>query len=99
MLQIVKLQNNGDREDCMQFSLIGHLQAEYLHEIRELIRREPRRVLLDLREVHLVDRKAVEFLAACEGDGVTLRNCSPYIRHWIDLEEVRKRTSTSGETY
>jgi hypothetical protein len=41
-------------------------------------------ITLDLEEVRLVDREAVRFLAACEARGIKLKNCSSYIREWID---------------
>jgi len=31
----------------------------------------------------LVDREAVRFLRQCEGQGMVLRNCPPYIRGWM----------------
>jgi hypothetical protein len=73
----------------MELALSGRLQFEHVNELRGLIRREAHKVVLDLREVNLVDREAVEFLAACEKDGVSLRNCSPYIREWITREAIR----------
>ena len=41
-------------------------------------------VVLDLTEVRLVDREAVQFLARCEAEGVELNNCPAYIREWIE---------------
>jgi hypothetical protein len=38
---------------------------------------------LDLREITLVDREAVSYLALCEFRGIRLRNCPPYVREWI----------------
>jgi hypothetical protein len=40
-----------------------------------------------------VDRETVSFLRACEGDGIALRNCPPYIRAWIDREQERHDAS------
>lgn len=70
----------------MQLALSGRLQLAQVSELRDLIRGETCKVVLDLREVKLVDRGVVEFLAACEKDGIGLRNCSPYIREWISRE-------------
>ena len=50
------------------------------------MRRTKARVLLDLKEVKLVDREAVRFLAYCEAKGTTLKNCAVYIREWIRRE-------------
>jgi hypothetical protein len=87
MLKIVKLQME---EGGMQFALIGRLQAEHVNEVRELIRRERGGIVFDLRELHLVDRRAVQFLVVCERDGVALRNCAPHIRDWVSLESGKQ---------
>jgi hypothetical protein len=44
------------------------------------------KIVLDLEELNLVDVEAVRFLGMCETKGVTLLNCSPYIRDWIGKE-------------
>jgi hypothetical protein len=38
---------------------------------------------LDLEEVDLVDVEAVRFLNVCEERGVSVLQCSPYIREWM----------------
>jgi len=48
---------------------------------------------LDLEEVKLVDRDAVRFLADCEGNGIELCECSPYIRDWIARERAGRGLS------
>jgi anti-anti-sigma regulatory factor len=93
MLKIAKLQMEGGG---MQFALIGRLQGEHVSEMRELIRQARSAVVLDLRELHLVDRSAVQFLASCESDGVVLRNCAPYIRDWV-TREAGKQLPANGD--
>ena len=66
--------------------LIGRMRAEHLPEIEKQIRESGSKVVLDLEELNLVDVEAVRFLGSCEVAGVTLVNCSPYIREWIDKE-------------
>jgi hypothetical protein len=39
-----------------------------------------RDIVLDLKEVGVVDREVMRFFMSCEADGVTLENCTPYIR-------------------
>lgn len=78
----------------MEFALSGRLQFKHVSELHSLIRQEEFKVVLDLREVNLLDREAVEFLVACEMDGVSLNNCSPYIREWVTREASRKRLSS-----
>jgi len=66
--------------------LIGRIQREHLQELETQIRDGGPNVALDLDEVNLVDVEAVRFLGTCEAQGVTLLNCSPYIRDWIGKE-------------
>jgi anti-anti-sigma regulatory factor len=66
--------------------LIGRMQAEHLAELKTQIRESGSRIVLDLEELNLVDVEAVRFLGSCEVAGVTLVNCSPYIRDWIGKE-------------
>jgi hypothetical protein len=44
---------------------------------------EGRQIVLDLRDVTLVNEGAVKFLAGCEADGIKLENCPAYIREWV----------------
>jgi anti-anti-sigma regulatory factor len=66
--------------------LIGRMQAEHLPELEKQIRESESKIVLDLEEVNLVDVEVVRFLGTCETQGVTLLNCSPYIRDWISRE-------------
>ena len=76
---------NGD----VVFTLSGRLQADNVSELSALLasERSGRGPVLDLKDLLLVDRDVVRFLQACEGNGITLRNCPPYIRAWIAREE------------
>jgi anti-anti-sigma regulatory factor len=76
---------NGD----VVFTLSGRLEAENVSELSRLLAEEApgRALVLDLKDVVLVDREIVRFLQRSEGDGVALRNCPPYIRAWIDRAE------------
>jgi hypothetical protein len=66
--------------------LIGRMQAEHLAELVKQIRESGSKVVIDLEEVDLVDVEVVRFLGVCEAQGITLLNCSPYIRDWIGKE-------------
>ena len=74
------------------FKLSGRIEAEDVKELRHLLALEitGQRLVLDLKDVTLVNQDAVEFLARCEADSVTLENCPAYIRQWI--EQARGRT-------
>ena len=66
--------------------LIGRMRAEHLPELEKQIRESGSKIVIDLEEVDLVDVQVVRFLGACEAQGITLLNCSPYIRDWIGKE-------------
>jgi predicted metal-binding protein len=69
------------------FVLSGRIEAEHLAELRGLLDAEEVGTALDLKEVTLVDRDTIRFLAGCGRDGVELRNCPPYIRNWIESQQ------------
>jgi len=67
------------------------MNAENLAELKTLIRSEAngRRIVLDLKDLLLVDQDAVTFLARCEAGSVSLKNCPAYIRGWIETEKTQ----------
>ena len=83
MLKIQRLAN-GD----VVFTVSGRLAADNVSELSTLLAAETtsRPRVLDLKDLVLVDREAVRFLRTCEGGGIALRNCPPYIRAWIARE-------------
>jgi anti-anti-sigma regulatory factor len=64
----------------------GRIDAEHVSELRSCMSRHGPNVVLDLDEVRLVDVAVVRFFIRCEADGMELRNCSHYIREWMDRE-------------
>ena len=84
---MLKIQRNENGDVVMTLS--GRLRADNVSEVSALLAAEPsgRVVVLDLKDVILVDRTAVHFLRTCERDGNVLRNCPAYIREWIAREE------------
>lgn len=62
-------------------------------ELRRLLSLETadRLLALDLKDVTLVDRLAVRFLARCKAESIELENCPAYIREWIERESGRSR--------
>jgi len=81
-------------------TLIGFVRkysgwAEKVAELERLFEAEGKdhRVVLDLKEVKLVDRDAVRFLARCEAKGIWLEDCPAYIREWIVREGPRTELS------
>ena len=81
----IQRHSNGD----VVFTVSGRLAADNVSELAVLLAAEPagQPVALDLTDVVLVDRDTVRFLRAREREGITLRNCPPYIREWIARDE------------
>ena len=70
------------------FKLSGRMSAENVGELEKLFSSEAgsRPIVLDLKDLTLVDEDAVSFLRHCEADRLQLRNCPAYIRKWITGE-------------
>ena len=81
----LKIERYSD-EYSTTLRLIGRMHAEHVPEMEKEIRGSESKIVLDLEELNLVDVEAVRFLGSCEAAGVTLVNCSPYIRDWIGKE-------------
>ncbi len=83
MLKITRAANGE-----VVIKLSGRMNAENLSELETLIRKEAdgRRIVLDLKDLTLVDQDAVSLLKRSEEDNITLRNCPAYIREWITRE-------------
>lgn len=77
------------------FTLSGRIEEEHISELRELLDGDEKwaEITIDLKEVRLADRGSVGFLRTCEARGITLLNCPPYIREWIETgyQPRRKR--------
>jgi len=69
------------------FGLSGEMNAEHAARLEDLIGEPPYGpVLLDLKEVTLVAREAVHFLARVEARGIRIAHCPDYVRSWIAAE-------------
>jgi anti-anti-sigma regulatory factor len=72
------------KKDRIILILFGRIDSNEVPEMHRLIAAEgPKNVVLDLKEVKLVDREALGFLAHCEGNGIRVENCPAYIREWL----------------
>ena len=78
---VLKIDRGSERESTI-LRLSGRIQSEQLEQLKGQMKGIPE-VVLDLKDVRLVDREVVRFLGECELNGTELRHCSPYIREWI----------------
>ena len=72
------------------FVLSGRIESSNLQQLKLQIDRSETDVALDLRQVRIVDRDAVRFLARCETRGIELLECPPFVRAWIQSEQNSK---------
>jgi anti-anti-sigma regulatory factor len=84
---MLKIQRSANGQVILTLS--GRIQAENVAELQRLLELEKAGcgVVLDLKDVTLVDRDTVKFLALCEADGIELKNCPTYVREWIEKEK------------
>jgi hypothetical protein len=77
------------RGRCTVFILSGRIEKQAVAELNKLLENQAARedIVLDLKDVGVVDRDAMCFFARCEADGVQLENCTPYIREWMEREK------------
>jgi anti-anti-sigma regulatory factor len=83
---MLKIERTANRE--VVFKLTGRMNAENVSEFEKLLSAETsgRRIVLDLKDLRLVDQDVVGFLRRCEADSIQLKNCPAYIREWITGE-------------
>ena len=78
------------REDLVILRISGRIAGQDVNMLRGLLEQEGSAVAIDLKDVLLVDREAVQFLAVRESNGDELINCSAYIREWVTRESVEQ---------
>jgi hypothetical protein len=95
----LKIQRSIEQE-LVVFTLTGRIQAEQIPGLLALLKSESSEqgIAFDLEQVKLVDRDAVLFLALSETLGARLRNCSAYIRKWINQERNARQNGSEGPT-
>jgi len=67
---------------CLNGKFCEDAIPELQHSISEA-RGADQRIFIDLSEVTLVDRKAVEYISEQASSDIKLINCPLYLRHWI----------------
>ncbi len=65
--------------------LIGHFHLDHLVELRKQVEQDAE-VILDLKEVTLVDVDVVRFFVECKRKGMKIANCPRYIKRWMPRE-------------
>ena len=81
---MLRVRRTGNGE--VLFTLSGRIETEDIAQLQELRAAEAsgQQLILDLRDVTLVNEDAVKFLRRCEADGIKLENCPLHVRRWVD---------------
>src|SRR6202035_3813842 len=87
---LLKIQRSTNGQ--VVFKLSGRIEANGVRELQELLALETagRELVLDLKDVTLVNQDAVTFLDGCEANRIKLENCPAYIGAWIDRGKRRR---------
>ena len=85
---MLRIERSEDEE--VVFTLSGQMDSDTMADLERLIDSEAkgRAVVLNLKDLTLVDEDGVIFLARCESNGVKLENCPPYVREWINRQRL-----------
>ena len=86
-MAVLRIDRSANGE--VRFTITGRVEAAHVAELQRLIDEESadhRPIVLDLKDVKLVEREALSFLVWCEASGIRLDNCPAYVREWIRHE-------------
>jgi hypothetical protein len=61
--------------------------------LRNVLQQELGALAIDLKNVSLVDREAVQLLVLSEDNGTEIRNCPAYIREWVARERAERKAA------
>ena len=75
--------------DLTVLRISGRITAQELEVLRAAVEEESGAVVIDLKDVGLIDADAVRFLAIIEANGGALRHCPAFIREWVTLERAQ----------
>jgi hypothetical protein len=82
-----RIQRQAIGIDLAVLRVSGRLTGNDVDTLRALLEEEKSSALiLDLKDVRLVDEEAVKLLAVQESNGTEINNCPRYIREWIKRE-------------
>ena len=97
---MLKIRRSGNGR--VVFTLSGRTETEDVEELQQLLALETagQQLVLDLRNVTVVNQEVVTFLASCEADNITIETCPAYRRDRIERGKSRaKRRRTRPNSY
>jgi hypothetical protein len=71
------------------FILSGRIETQAIAELKRLfeLQTDYPDIVLELKNVSVIDREVMHFFMGCEADGVKFENCASYIREWMAREK------------
>src|SRR6267378_3175 len=79
--------------DALVLMLSGDIAGDHTADLETLVDAGGNGpMVLDLKDVAVVDRAGVQLLARSEAQGATLLNCPSYVREWIHRERQFARS-------
>ena len=83
---MLRIQRSANDASVLKVS--GQIAVGDLTELQEIISRERHDgLVLDLRELKLIDSDGIQFLIRCEARGIRVENCPAYIKEWMSKEK------------
>jgi hypothetical protein len=86
-----------DADNLIVLCISGRISGQHVDTLRNVMRQEAGAAAIDLKNVSLVDREAVQLLALAEDSGIELRNCPAYIREWVTRERKETKSRQSEQ--
>jgi hypothetical protein len=81
----LKIEKDGSPEK-IAIHLIGDFRSDHLEELQKQVEDDHLQIVLDLKEIGLVDLEVVRFFVACVAKGMKIVHCPRYIEKWLLLE-------------
>ena len=81
----------------MLLRISGQITGQDVEMLRDVLNDEKGGLAIDLKNVILVDREAVNLLAGRETNGTELRNCPLYIREWVTRARAETKEHLSAQ--
>jgi hypothetical protein len=86
-------------EGLVTMHICGDITGQAVDLLRTLLEQEADAVIIDLKQVLLVERESVKLLALRETRGAELRNCPAYIREWLTREKADTKAAGEGQLH
>jgi anti-anti-sigma regulatory factor len=89
---VLKITTNNENPEFITVNLCGRFTGEYVPEVEKALSpttTKLKKPALDLAQVTLVDRAAIQFLCAARCKAIAIQNVPLYVRLWMDQEDCK----------